>query len=53
MHSLQKPFSFALLPAKLNKGKPVVVKSVKQRADGRDLVNIAVSVLFHLYNLFH
>ena len=30
MHSLQKPFSFALLPAKLNKGKPVVVRVLKR-----------------------
>lgn len=25
MHSLQKPFCFALLPAKLNKEKPMIV----------------------------
>lgn len=53
MHSLQKPFCFALLPAKLNKEKTNDSHSVKQRAGGSNLVNIVVSVLFHLYNLFH
>lgn len=46
-------FSFALLPAKLNNKEKPVIANVKQRADSSNLVNIAVSVLFHLYNLFH
>lgn len=52
IHSLLKTFFIALLPTKLNR-ETSGSQGVKLRADSSNLVNIVVSVLFHLYNLFH